>query len=76
MNAVTPPANTFAQRRVLDLQLWDAEARVSAQLGRVESSFERELVARPREQRALDVAMRELQRCLHLRADFMAALPA
>jgi hypothetical protein len=67
---------TIELRTTCDLQLWEAEAQVSAQLGRLESSYERrDLHARPKEERALTVAMKQLERCLKLRAEFIASLP-
>lgn len=61
-----------ARRRTLDGQLWEWEAKVSAQLGRLEASYERDGVAAPMQVRMLALDMQELARCLRLRADFIA----
>lgn len=64
----------IARRKACDLELWNAEARVSTQLARLEASYQKDLHTRLREQRALDVAMTQLKCCLQLRADLVRAL--
>jgi hypothetical protein len=63
--------DAFAQRQACDLELWEAEARVSTQLGRLEASYQKDLYTRLKEERALNLAMVEVRRCLKLRANFV-----
>jgi hypothetical protein len=62
---------TTAQRQTCDLDLWEAEARVSAQLARLEASYQKDLYTRLKEEQALNLAMVEVKRCLKLRAMFV-----
>jgi hypothetical protein len=64
-------AEAIAQRQACDLELWEAEARVSAQLARLEASFQKDLCTRRKEERALDLAITEVRRCLQQRAHFV-----
>lgn len=57
----------IARSQACSLELWKAEARVSTQLTRVEASYQKDLFTRLREERALNVALAEVRRCLGLR---------
>jgi hypothetical protein len=64
-------SEALAQRQACDLELWDAEARVSTHLTRLEASYQKDLYTRLKEERALNLAMAEVKRCLMLRAHFI-----
>jgi hypothetical protein len=67
-------AEAMAQRQACDLELWEAEARVSAQLTRLEASYQKDLHTRLKEEQALNLAITEVRRCLKLRANFVKHL--